>query len=439
MTVKVKMNRVVPRRKRGGAGSLDATDDDEEGNRNDDDEQDAEFKRVIKLIDNSAIHIELRQFHLKHLAAIKKVSQLRFQMENGLAGFRDVLDQEKKVSMFQKRIEMLRNEIDRRNPAFETDEEEEEEEEEESEDEDEEEEESEDEEDEEEESSGDDIESEENILRRRRAEEAHLATMAQGRLKREQKYDVILPTDVAHAGVWGNPGICSNPDDQISLESWSTVDAAEDVVSILPDKGNASQGGFCIKRGDLIDSMESTVVYRWIPNDPKEPEYGKADTKISYYRLPLGVRINQASFDLISQVPRIQSFQLKHIGQDLMGTERAVSAMHGSLEQVYQLLPGVTVKEFHRRQRVSSSKHPFKPQIRIPFKHSKSTVIETYPVVSRATSTRLTPNTDRTIPGFCRQFALDQTVNPQTNRKIKIGGPTHQTWTRRCQGFQGFR
>lgn len=300
-----------------------------------------------------------------------------------------------------------------------------------------------------------DDDSKENGSRRRREQEAHLAAMATGRQNRQKRYDVLGSKDRAATGVWGTPGICSNPDDQIMLESWSTVDPAEDVVSILPEKGAPAQGGFCIKRGDLIDSMESTVVYRWIPNDPKQPEYGRPDKKISYYRLPLGMRINQESFDLVAdQVPRVQRFQLQHAGQDLMGTERAVSAMHGSLEQIYRLVPLLTVQQFHQKYRKPPplAKAPsFRPSIAPPAKTTshakpvsktkskskskspKATRLSTATATATAAAPAIAPT--RASAEFCRRFAINPSVNPQTNRKIKIGGPTHKLWVKNCQGL----
>lgn len=261
------------------------------------------------------------------------------------------------------------------------------------------------------------------------------ALMEARRLERERIADekstteAIGDRDLVLDGVWAS--VCHNPEDPITLQDWRDVDANEDVVSILPAEGGQGAGGYCIKRSDLVSSMEATKVYRWIPRRAEDPQYGAPDTRITYYKLPLGVRIDGPSFQLVkSGKPRTFLYALEYVGQDLMGTERSISSMHGSQEKFYRLVPRQSVQEFHTEERRKYKILYPVGKLRIP-----STLHPPIPTFRH--SPKNLPKGQ--VAQWCRLFALDQTVSPVTGRTIKRGGPTHQKFTKMCQGFQGFR
>jgi hypothetical protein len=113
-----------------------------------------------------------------------------------------------------------------------------------------------------------------------------------------------------------------------------------DVVSIRSEIGGSKQG-FCSRRDDLIRAMEASRVYRWIPNNPDEPEFGQADTTEVFYKHPMGYWLNASSLDEIKRtVPHKYSlFQLVFVGKRLVGTKFGASLLHGALVNVYELLP----------------------------------------------------------------------------------------------------
>lgn len=150
---------------------------------------------------------------------------------------------------------------------------------------------------------------------------------------------------------WGS--VCSG-DDPISMESWNDIKIRDmpDVVTIRPEIG-VSEKGLCTQREDLIRAMESNVVYRWIPNDPREPQYGAADRSKSFYKHPLGWWLDADSLRVIKQLrPRKYSlFQLQFVEEQLVGTEFGVSNLHGALVAVYTLVPLASQTSFHEQVR----------------------------------------------------------------------------------------
>jgi hypothetical protein len=150
----------------------------------------------------------------------------------------------------------------------------------------------------------------------------------------------MYPSYVRKGGqTWGS--VCTG-DDPISLESWSDVKMSDapDVVTIRPEIGGQEKG-FCMHRKDLIAAMEGNVVYKWIPNNPAEPQYGEADRSEPFYKHPMGLWLDAKSLKWIKQThPRKYSlFQLEYVDERLVGTEFGVSNLHGAMVSVYTLIP----------------------------------------------------------------------------------------------------
>jgi len=150
---------------------------------------------------------------------------------------------------------------------------------------------------------------------------------------------------------WGS--VCLG-DDPISMESWNQVKMSEmpDVVTIRPEIG-ADAKGLCTQRDDLIRAMESNKVFKWIPRNWTEPQFGQADHSETFYKHPLGWWLDSKSLDLIKQTrPRKYSlFQLQFVDERLVGTEFGISALHGAVVPVYTLIPLASQANFTEQVR----------------------------------------------------------------------------------------
>jgi hypothetical protein len=141
---------------------------------------------------------------------------------------------------------------------------------------------------------------------------------------------------VGGADDWGS--VCTNVD-PITLEGWNDVKLTEDVVTVRSEVGDSN---YCIRRADLIASMRANPVYKWLPSRASNPQFGRPDTSVVFYKHPdLGVWIDGAGMRLLEQTtPRVYSlFQLEFVGKERVGTEVAISAIHGSIVDVYTLVP----------------------------------------------------------------------------------------------------
>lgn len=144
-------------------------------------------------------------------------------------------------------------------------------------------------------------------------------------------------------------------EDPITLEDWKDVKDGEDVVSVLPEAGGRGEGGYCMRRKDLAQTMESTVVWRWLPDDPDEPRYGRPDRDHPFYKGPYGLWLTPKSLAVLKQSdPQYSLFQLERIRKERLGTALAVSSLHGDEYDVYELRPIMTrsdwIKSLSRRR-----------------------------------------------------------------------------------------
>jgi hypothetical protein len=138
---------------------------------------------------------------------------------------------------------------------------------------------------------------------------------------------------------------CLNDTDVISGDPWDDRRAAEDVVTVIP-ADSPGRKGYCIRRQDLIRSMGSTMVYRWLPFKATEPQYGRPDLDRPFYKFPFtGVWLTPDSMSVLAnpeamgRPDRWSVFLLKRIGLELLGSQFGVSSIHGSREPIYRLIP----------------------------------------------------------------------------------------------------
>jgi hypothetical protein len=167
---------------------------------------------------------------------------------------------------------------------------------------------------------------------------------------------------------------CSNKVDPITMDEWKEIADSEDVVSILPENGAVGQGGFCIRRKDLVTAMTSTIVWRWLPNDPSNPKYGQPDKNVPYFKLPQGEFVTQSS--LVALKKGFSLFQLESVGKQLVGTAHGVSQLHGDLVMIYRLQPILTRKEFVAELNKRSSQQSPKANHKTEKKRSRSRSLE---------------------------------------------------------------
>jgi hypothetical protein len=122
------------------------------------------------------------------------------------------------------------------------------------------------------------------------------------------------------------------------LESWGDVPLGDaDVVSIRPEIGGERQG-FCMRRTHLLQALRSRVVYRWIPTDPAEPEFGRADRRHCFYKHPsAAIWLDQDALNLITnRRPKFSLFRLKFVGVERIGTSFGGSNQ-GEIVDIYTL------------------------------------------------------------------------------------------------------
>lgn len=132
---------------------------------------------------------------------------------------------------------------------------------------------------------------------------------------------------------------CFNREDPITLDEWTAASAREDVITILqdPTETKASEQGHCYERSSLIRALEASMLWHWIPRDPREPMFGRPDKSIRYFKLPLTNQwITESAYHSLRN-PKFKVFELEKRGDDLIGSERAVSRIHGARELIYDI------------------------------------------------------------------------------------------------------
>lgn len=132
---------------------------------------------------------------------------------------------------------------------------------------------------------------------------------------------------------------CFNPTDPITLEEWTAASAKEDVITILqdPTERKSAEQGQCYERSSLIYALEQSKIWHWIPTNPEQPLYGRADPNIRYYKLPLTNQwITESALKSLRN-PEFKVFQLEKLGRDLIGSEFGISRIHGALTIIYDV------------------------------------------------------------------------------------------------------
>jgi hypothetical protein len=207
--------------------------------------------------------------------------------------------------------------------------------------------------------------------------------------------------------------LCYNNEDPITGESFSDASLDEDIISILPAAGGLGEGGFCIRRPDLLKAMDSTELWRWIPYNVKEPEFGKPDKRFSYFKLPLGFWVDQNAYKNFENPQTFLYVLEKKPGTELIGTAFGMSAAHGQEVSIYTAHPVMSIRDM-----IADQKRRY--QVPAP-KLGQFEDIAGLPTIPT-----------EQVDSFCDAFLKDSTINPKTGRRIKKNGPTYKKLMKRC-------